>query len=552
MTPRRRPPTATGSIATSPAVGVFQPRTELKPGTRVRNGDRLGAVDMLGIPQEVVAPADGILGASLVEAGQAVEYGQELIVIELAARAGRPERGLMFKKILIANRGEIALRVLRACRTLGIEAVVAYSEADRDSLPVQLADEAICIGPADARRSYLSAPAVISAAIVTGCDAIHPGYGFLSEDEGFAEVVRAHDLTFIGPPANVLERFASKESTRRLLGIARACPRSRARMAILRDDAHALAEGEQVGYPLLIKPAAGGGGKGMRMVRTPRELEAALNVCRSEARAAFGDESLYLERWLDETRHVEVQVAVDRYGRGIHLGERDCSVQRRHQKILEEGPTPALSAGGPRRARHARRPGRRVRRLRERRDARVPRRPRGQLLLHRDQLPDPGRAPGHGDAHRDRPRRAPRSGSRPASRSGSASRTSSPAATRSSSGSTPRTRRPSSARQPASSSATSPPVDPACGWTPTCSPGYEVPPFYDSLLGKLIVWGPTREAAIDRGRVALGELVVEGIVTNVAIHQALLSSEAFLEGRMTTNLLDRVGSAAFLAAAARS
>jgi acetyl-CoA carboxylase biotin carboxylase subunit len=178
----------------------------------------------------------------------------------------------MFRKVLIANRGEIALRVLRACRTLGLEAVVAYSEADRESLPVQLADEAICIGPADARRSYLSAPAVISAAIVTGCDAIHPGYGFLSEDEGFAEVVRAHDLTFIGPPANVLERFASKESTRRLLG-SLGLPTIPGSNGILRDDAQALEEAERVGYPLLIKPAAGGGVKGMRLVRTPRELQ---------------------------------------------------------------------------------------------------------------------------------------------------------------------------------------------------------------------------------------------------------------------------------------
>ena len=190
---------------------------------------------------------------------------------------------------------------------------------------------------------------MISAAIVTGCDAIHPGYGFLSEDEGFAEVVRAHDLVFIGPPPAVLERFASKEATRRLLA-AHGLPTIPGSNGILRDDAHALAEGERIGYPLLIKPAAGGGGKGMRMVRTPRELEASLNVCRSEARAAFGDDSLYLERWLDENRHVEVQVAVDRYGHGVHLGERDCSVQRRHQKILEEAPTPALVRGGPRRS----------------------------------------------------------------------------------------------------------------------------------------------------------------------------------------------------------
>jgi acetyl-CoA carboxylase biotin carboxylase subunit len=249
----------------------------------------------------------------------------------------------MFREVLIANRGEIALRILRACRTLGVEAVVAYSEADRESLPVGLADEAICIGPSDAKRSYLSAPAVISAALVTGCDAIHPGYGFLSEDEGFAEVVAAHDLTFIGPPAGVLERFASKAGTRQLLG-AHGLPTIPGSDGMLRDDMHALAEAERIGYPVLVKPSAGGGGKGMRMVRTPRELESVLKVCRSEAKAAFGDDSLYLEKWLDENRHVEVQVAVDRYGHGVHLGERDCSVQRRHQKILEEAPTPALSA----------------------------------------------------------------------------------------------------------------------------------------------------------------------------------------------------------------
>ena len=252
----------------------------------------------------------------------------------------------MISRVLIANRGEIALRILRACRTLGIEAVVAYSEADRRSLPAMLADEAICIGPADAKRSYLSAPALISAALVTGCDAIHPGYGFLSEDDAFAEAVRAHGLTFIGPPANVLERFASKEETRRLLadhGLP-TIPGS----GLLGDEAHALEEAERIGYPVLVKPSAGGGGKGMRMVRSPRELAAVLPICRSEARAAFGDDSLYLERWLEDNRHVEVQVAVDRFGHGVHLWERDCSVQRRHQKILEESPSPAMTAAGRR------------------------------------------------------------------------------------------------------------------------------------------------------------------------------------------------------------
>jgi acetyl-CoA carboxylase biotin carboxylase subunit len=456
----------------------------------------------------------------------------------------------MFRKILIANRGEIALRVLRACRTLGVEAVVAYSEADRDSLPVQVADEAICIGPADARRSYLSASAVISAAIVTGCDAVHPGYGFLSEDEGFAEVVRAHDLTFIGPPANVLERFASKEATRRLLGNL-GLPTIPGSNGILRDDVHALEEGERIGYPLLIKPAAGGGGKGMRMVRTPRELEASLNVCRSEARAAFGDDSLYLEKWLDETRHVEVQVAVDRYGRGVHLGERDCSVQRRHQKILEEGPTPALSL--------------------EARNELCTRAVRAvvsagyenvgtlEFLVDRDgnfyfieincriQVEHPVTEMLTGiDLVTTQIRIA---AGEPIGFSQSDVVTRGHAIEfRINAEDAEREFRPAAGvveRYLA-------PGGPGVRMDSHLFAGYEVPPFYDSLLGKLIVWAPNREAAIERSRVALAELVVEGLVTNVPIHEALLASEAFLEGRMTTNLLDRVGSSAFLAAAARA
>ena len=456
----------------------------------------------------------------------------------------------MFRKVLIANRGEIALRILRACRALGVEAVVAYSEADRESLPVQLADEAICIGPADARRSYLSAPAVISAAIVTGCDAIHPGYGFLSEDEGFAEVVRAHDLTFIGPPPAVLERFASKAATRQLLG-GHGLPTIPGSNGILRDDAHALQEGDRIGYPLLIKPAAGGGGKGMRMVRTPRELEASLNVCRSEARSAFGDDSLYLERWLDENRHVEVQVAVDRYGHGVHLGERDCSVQRRHQKILEEAPTPALSEAA--RADLCERAIRAVVAAGYENVGTL------EFLVDRDgnayfieincriQVEHPVTetltgidlvatqiriAAGEplGFAQADVVSRGhalefrinaedPEREFRPAA--GIVERYLAPGG-------------------------------PGIRMDSHLFAGYEVPPFYDSLLGKLIVWGPDRETAIARSRVALDELLIEGIVTNVSIHQALLTSDAFLEGRMTTNLLDRVGSAAFLAAAARS
>ena len=456
----------------------------------------------------------------------------------------------MFRKVLIANRGEIALRILRACRALGVEAVVAYSEADRDSLPVLLADEAICIGPSDAKRSYLSAPAVISAALITGCDAIHPGYGFLSEDEGFAEVVTAHGLTFIGPSAHVLERFASKEGTRRLLG-AHGLPTIPGSDGMLRDEMHALGEAERIGYPVLIKPSAGGGGKGMRMVRTPRELESVLKVCRSEAKAAFGDDSLYLEKWLDENRHVEVQVAVDRYGHGVHLGERDCSVQRRHQKILEESPTLALS--DVERADLAERAIRAVvaagyenvgtleflvdrtgnfyfieincriqvehpvTEMRTGMDlvatqiriaageplgfSQADVEFRGHVIEFRINAEDPEAEfrPGAGIVERYHA-----------------------------------------------------PGGPGVRMDSHLFTGYEVPPYYDSLLGKLIVWGPDRATAIARGRVALDELVVDGLVTNVAIHRALLSNEAFLDGKFTTNLLDRVGGAAILSAAART
>jgi acetyl-CoA carboxylase biotin carboxylase subunit len=455
----------------------------------------------------------------------------------------------MFSKILIANRGEIALRILRACRVLGIEAVVAYSEADRDSLPVQLADEAICIGPADARRSYLSAPAVISAAIVTGCEAIHPGYGFLSEDDGFAEVVRAHDLTFIGPPPSVLERFASKEATRRLMAThgLPTIPGS----GMLRDDLHAMEEADRIGYPVLIKPSAGGGGKGMRMVRSRRELESAIKVCRSEAKAAFGDDSLYLERWLEDNRHVEVQVAVDRYGRGVHLGERDCSVQRRHQKILEEAPTPALPDAARRTlAEQAVRAAvaagyENVGTLEFLVDGdgnawfieincRIQvEHPVTEVLTGIDLVATQIRIAageplglsqadvtfrGHAielrinaeDAEHD---------------------------FRPSAGLIDRYLVPGG---------------PGIRMDSHVYAGYEVPPYYDSLLGKLIVWGPDRATAIERAKGALDELLIEGLVTNVPIHQAILGSEPFLEGRMTTNLLDRVGSAAFLAAAARA
>jgi acetyl-CoA carboxylase, biotin carboxylase subunit len=456
----------------------------------------------------------------------------------------------MFHKILIANRGEIALRILRACRTLGIDTVVAYSEADRESLPVQLADEAICIGPSDARRSYLSAPAVISAAVVTGCDAIHPGYGFLSEDESFAEVVRAHDLTFIGPPPQVLERFGSKEATRRLLAT-HGLPTIPGSNGMLRDDQHALDEADRIGYPVLIKPSAGGGGKGMRMVRSPRELESAIKVCRSEAKAAFGDDSLYLERWIEDNRHVEVQIAVDRYGQGVHLGERDCSVQRRHQKILEEAPTPALSPAA--RAELAERA------VRAAVAAGYENVGTLEFLVDRDgntyfieincriQVEHPITEALTGiDLVATQIRIA--AGEPMGFSQSDVTFRGHAIEFRINAEDPEHDFRPSAGLVERYVV----PGGPGIRMDSHLYAGYQVPPFYDSLLGKLIVWGPDRETAIARARGALDELLIEGLVTNVAIHQALLTSQPFLDGEITTGLLDRVGSAAFLAAAARA
>jgi acetyl-CoA carboxylase biotin carboxylase subunit len=453
----------------------------------------------------------------------------------------------MVSKVLIANRGEIAVRILRACRDLGLPAVVAYSEADRDSLAVRLADEAICIGPAEARKSYLNQPAVISAAMITGCDALHPGYGFLSEDAAFAEACVAHDLTFIGPRPEVLERFASKYAVRRMLA-ANGLPTVPGSRGIVSDLGDALEQASEAGYPVLLKPSAGGGGRGMRLVRSPREMETSLPLARSEAQAAFGDDSIYFEKWIEESRHVEVQVLVDQHGNGIHLGERDCSVQRRHQKIIEEAPSPALDAD--RRAalaEHA---------LSAVVAAGYENLGTLEFLLDREgnyyfieincriQVEHPVTEMLSGlDLVAEQIRIA---AGEPLGYS-QADVTSHGHAIefRINAEDTEHDFRP----QAGVVETYLAPGGPGVRMDSHLYSGYEVPPYYDSLLGKLIVWGPDRETAVARSRAALDELVVDGIVTNVPLHIALLNHSTFLDGEFTTNLLDRVGSAAFLNAA---
>ena len=249
----------------------------------------------------------------------------------------------MFDKVLIANRGEIALRVLRACREVGIATVAVHSTADDDAMHVRLADESVCIGPPPSAESYLNIPSLLSACEITGADAIHPGYGFLSENARFAEILEEHGITFIGPTSEHIRIMGDKieaKATARRLGI----PVVPGSDGAISSDAQGLRLAKQMGFPVLVKAAAGGGGRGMKVARSAEDFELAIRTARSEAKAAFGNDSVYLEKYLAKPRHIEFQVFGDGKGNAIHLGERDCSLQRRHQKILEEAPSPALNA----------------------------------------------------------------------------------------------------------------------------------------------------------------------------------------------------------------
>ena len=251
----------------------------------------------------------------------------------------------MFDKVLIANRGEVALRIHRACREMGIRTVAVHSTADAEAMHVRLADESVCIGPPPPAESYLNIPAIIAAAEITGPDAIHPGYGFLAENAGFAEIVTEHGFTFIGPRPEHIRTMGDKVAARETMA-ALGLPVVPGTAASVADAEAALSAAAVLGYPIALKAAAGGGGKGLVMVRAPEEMREALARARAEAANAFGDDTMYVEKYLDRPRHIEVQVLGDEYGNVVHLGERDCSIQRAHQKLLEEAPSPALNTDG--------------------------------------------------------------------------------------------------------------------------------------------------------------------------------------------------------------
>jgi acetyl-CoA carboxylase biotin carboxylase subunit len=411
-------------------------------------------------------------------------------------------------------------------------------------MAVRQADEAICIGPAEARRSYLNQPALISAALITGCDAIHPGYGFLSEDASFAEACAVHDLAFIGPRAQVIERFASKYAVRRMLA-ATGLPTVPGSTGIVADLADALAQAEQAGYPVLLKPSAGGGGRGMRLVRSPREMETSLPLARSEARAAFGDDSLYFERWIEDNRHVEVQVLIDTHGNGIHLGERDCSVQRRHQKIIEEGPSPAMAEPARERLRDLA--------IRSVLSAGYENAGTLEFLLDREgnfyfieincriQVEHPVTEMLTGiDLVAEQIRIA----------SGEPlTLTQEQVVIRGHAVEFRITAEdPHDNFSPQSGTVSDLQLPGGAGVRVDTHlyPGYEIPPYYDSLLAKLVVWGESRPEALARARRALAETHIEGVKTNLPFHRAIVDNAAFVDAEVSTSLLDRVGPAAFV------
>ncbi|MBR5258972.1 MAG: acetyl-CoA carboxylase biotin carboxylase subunit [Eggerthellaceae bacterium] len=442
----------------------------------------------------------------------------------------------MFKKILIANRGEVALRVMRACKELGVKTVAVYSTEDADTYPVKYADEAVCIGPAPANQSYLIMSNIIAAAKTTGAEAIHPGYGFLAENADFARLCREQDLVFIGPSPECIERMGDKSSARETM---KACgvptvPGSDGCLDTV-DEARAFAE--RVGYPVLIKATAGGGGKGMREVHDPADLESQYQAARTEAGAAFGNDGVYLEKLVMRPRHVEVQILADDFGNNVALCERDCSIQRRHQKLIEEAPSPALTNDLRRamgvaaikavRATNYRNAGTIEFLLDERghfyfmeMNTRVQvEHPVSEEITGTDIIKEQlriaagepmscaSRAPFTPNGHAIEFRinaEDPAHGFRPC---------------------------------PGTITKFEAPAGPGIRVESYVRSGSRISPYYDSLVAKLIVHGQDREEALARARRALDEFVIEGIATTIPFHKRVLENEAFIVGDVATDFI---------------
>ena len=442
----------------------------------------------------------------------------------------------MVEKVLIANRGEIALRIIRSCRELGIATVAVYSTVDKNALHVQLADEAVCVGDSLSNKSYLNIPNILAAATSRGVDAIHPGYGFLAENDKFAEMCNDHGIIFIGPSPSSIRQMGDKSTAKETMervGV----PTVPGSKGLLVDVKEAFILAEKIGYPVIIKATAGGGGRGMRLVESPDKLEKMFKAAQGEAEAAFGNDGLYMEKFIKKPRHVEVQILADRSGNVIHLGERDCSVQRRHQKLLEESPSPAINSN-----------------LREKMgkaaiaaaqsikyegagtveflvdedeqfyfmemNTRIQvEHPVTEMVTGVDLIAEQIKIAG-GDNLDFNQEEIQLNGHAIECRI--------------------------NAEDPSHNFRPSP--GKITGWLPPGGPGvrvdshvytgYEIPPFYDSLIGKLIVWGKDRNAAIKRMNRALNECAVTGIPTTINFHLTLLDKSKFKEGKIHTKYVE--------------
>lgn len=442
----------------------------------------------------------------------------------------------MLEKVLIANRGEIALRILRACKEMGIKTVAVHSQADRDLKHVRLADESVCIGPNQSKDSYLNVPALIAAAEVTNATAIHPGYGFLAENADFAEQVEKSGFTFVGPKAETIRLMGDKVSAIDAMK-ASGVPTVPGSGGPLGEDGESnLKVAQEIGYPVIIKAAAGGGGRGMRVVHREAQLLNSIDVTKSEAAAAFGDGTVYMEKFLENPRHVEIQVLADGQGNVVHVGDRDCSLQRRHQKVLEEAPAPGINPDARREVQNAC-----VRACKEigyrgagtfeflyendrfyfiEMNTRVQvEHPVSEMIsgvdIIKEQLKIAAGVPmalkqediqfkGHAFECRINAE-------------------------------DPKTFMPC----PGEIKAFHAPGGLGVRWDSHLYAGYRIPPYYDSMIGKLIVWGENREAALDRMRVALEELVVDGIRCNIPLQKDLVKDAGFRQGGVNIHYLEK-------------
>ena len=442
----------------------------------------------------------------------------------------------MFEKILIANRGEIALRVQRACRELGIKTVVVHSEADREAKYVKLADESVCIGPAPSAQSYLNVPAIISAAEVTDAQAIHPGYGFLSENADFAERVESSGFVFIGPRADTIRLMGDKVSAKDAMKTA-GVPCVPGSEGALPDDPKEITKiARAVGYPVIIKASGGGGGRGMRVVHTEAALLNAVTMTKSEAQVAFGNPTVYMEKYLENPRHVEIQVLADQHGNAVYLGERDCSMQRRHQKVIEEAPAPLIPPRliariGDRCAEACRKIGYRGAGTFEflyengefyfiEMNTRVQvEHPVTEAITGIDIVQEQIRVAA-GEKLRFKQRDINFRGHAIECRINAED---------------PYTFVPC----PGKISFYHPPGGPGIRVDSHIYQGYTVPSHYDSMVAKVIAYGDTREQAIRRMRIALSEMGVEGIKTNIPLHQELMQDARFVEGGTSIHYLEQ-------------